>query len=114
MLKRVVIVADNPLIVAAIRSGVRETGALELVGYADPREATAHRIKEAGADVVLVDEGDHAEVALELIRSLRELGPAIKVLALTIDMRGDGSDAHSSPGPAVRCPSRFTPRRSRH
>jgi DNA-binding NarL/FixJ family response regulator len=88
MLKRVVIVADNPLIVAAIRSGVRETGALELVGYADPREATAQRIKQAGADVVLVDEGDHAEVALELIRSLRELGPAIKVLALTIDMRG--------------------------
>lgn len=88
MLKRVVIVADNPLIVAAIRSGVRETGALELVGYADPREATAQRIKQVGADVVLVDEGDHAEVALELIRSLRELGSGVKVLALTIDMRG--------------------------
>jgi len=88
MLKRVVIVADNPLIVAAIRSGVRETGALELVGYADPREATAQRIKQVGADVVLVDEGDHAEVALELIRSLRDLGSGVKVLALTIDMRG--------------------------
>ena len=59
MMKRVVVVADNPLIVAAIRSGVRENRRLELLGYADPREASAARIASAGADVVLIDEADH-------------------------------------------------------
>lgn len=89
MLKRVVVVADNPLIVAAIRSGVRETGAFELLGYADPREASVARIAESGAEIVIVDEGEHAEVALGLIRSLRECEEPIKVMVLTIDMRGE-------------------------
>lgn len=89
MLKRVAVVADNPLIVAAIRSGVRDTGAFELLGYADPREATAQRITQAGAEVALVDEGDHAEVSLEVIRSLRDCDAKVKVIALTIDMHGE-------------------------
>lgn len=89
MLKRLVIVADNPLIVAAIRSGVRDTGAFELLGYADPRETSATQIGQAGAEIVLVDEGEQAEAALDLIRSLRESEEAVKVLVLTIDMRGE-------------------------
>jgi DNA-binding NarL/FixJ family response regulator len=89
MLKRVVVVADNPLIVAAIRSGVRETGAFDLLGYADPREASAERIVQSGAEIVLVDEGEHAEAALGLIRALQECDEAMKVMVLTIDMRGE-------------------------
>ena len=46
-MKRLVVVADNPLIVAAIRSGVRANSALELLGYVDPREASAARIADA-------------------------------------------------------------------
>ncbi|MFZ0042529.1 MAG: response regulator transcription factor [Solirubrobacteraceae bacterium] len=87
--KRVVVVADNPLIVAAIRSGVRETGALELLGYVDPRQATAARIAEVKPDVLLVDEAEQSEPALALIRAVSQLDESISVIVLTLDMRGE-------------------------
>jgi DNA-binding NarL/FixJ family response regulator len=88
--KRAVIVADNALIVAAIRSGVRKTGALELLGYVNPRQATAARIAQAGAQVVLIDESDiDVDTSIELIRALKELDSGIRVIVLTLDMEGD-------------------------
>jgi len=86
-MKRIVVVADNPMIVAAIRTGVRECGALELIGYADPMRATAERIVAAGADAVLVDEADGSELTLALIRALREAdhAPAVIVLAVALE-----------------------------
>ena len=71
-MKRVIVVADNPLIVSAISSSLRNSDALQLLGYLDPANATATRIKEAGAEVVLVDETSDAEPAVALIRSLKE------------------------------------------
>ncbi|MGH2886788.1 MAG: hypothetical protein ACRDPA_29530, partial [Solirubrobacteraceae bacterium] len=71
-MKRLVVVADNPLIVGAIRTGLRDSGAFQLLGYVDPRKTTAARITQAGAEVVLVDEGDDSEPAIALIQSLRE------------------------------------------
>jgi DNA-binding NarL/FixJ family response regulator len=87
--KRVVVVADNPLIVAAIRSGVRKTGALELLGYVDSRQATAARIAEVDADVVLVDEAEQSEPAITLIRAIKQLDDEISVIVLTLDMHGE-------------------------
>lgn len=87
--RRAVVVADNPLIVAAIRSGVRETGALELLGYIDTRQATAARIAEVGAELVLVDEGADTEPAIALIAALKDLDESIGVIALTLDMQGE-------------------------
>ncbi|MHB1837907.1 MAG: LuxR C-terminal-related transcriptional regulator [Solirubrobacteraceae bacterium] len=87
--KRVVVVADNPLIVAAIRSGVRETGAFELLGYINPVQATAARIAEVGADLMLVDEAEGSEPAIALIRAVSELDANITVIVLTIDMHGE-------------------------
>jgi DNA-binding NarL/FixJ family response regulator len=87
--KRVVVVSDNPLIVAAIRSGVRKTGALALLGYVDPRRATAAQIAQVGAEVVLVDESAGSEPAIALIRALNELDEGISVIVLTIDMHGE-------------------------
>ena len=87
--QRVVVVSDNPLIVAAIRSGVRQTGDIALAGYVDPRRATAARITEVGADVVLVDEAEKSEPAIAVIRALNELDESITVIVLTIDMHGE-------------------------
>ena len=87
--QRVVVVSDNPLIVAAIRSGVRESGDLAVVGYVDPRRATAARITQVGADVVLVDEAEGSEPAIAVIRALNELDARISVIVLTIDMHGE-------------------------
>jgi DNA-binding NarL/FixJ family response regulator len=88
-MKRLVVVADNPLIVGAIRSGLRESGAFELLGYVDPRKATAARIVEVRAEVVLVDEADGSEPALALIRALKEQDDTIKVIILSLRMEGE-------------------------
>ena len=88
-MKRLVVVADNPLIVGAIRTGLRESGAFELLGYVDPRKTTAARLTEVGADVVLVDEGGESEAAITLIQSLREQDDEIKVIVLTLRMEGE-------------------------
>jgi len=88
-MKRLVVVADNPLIAGAIRSGMRDNGAFQLLGYIDPRKATAARIVQAGAEVVLVDEADGSEPALALIRSLKEQADEIKIIVLTLHMDGD-------------------------
>src|SRR5690349_2405450 len=88
-MKRLVVVADNPLIVGAIRTGLRDSGAFQLLGYVDPRKTTAARITQAGAEVVLVDEGDDSQPAIALIQSLREQDEDIKVIALTLRMDGE-------------------------
>jgi len=88
-MKRLVVVADNPLIVGAIRAGLRDSGAFQLLGYVDPRKTTASRITQAGAEVVLVDEGDDSEPVIALIRSLREQDEDIKVIVLTLRMEGE-------------------------
>jgi DNA-binding NarL/FixJ family response regulator len=89
LVKKVVVVADNPLIVAAIRAGVRDSGALELVGYVDPRGATAVRIANAGADVVLIDEGDRSQLTIELVRELRARNEDIYTIVLPTALEGD-------------------------
>lgn len=88
-MKGIVVVADNPLIVAAIRSGVRENGGLKLVGYVDPREASASRIAHAGADVVLIDEADGSELTIALIRALKQCNEDIHVIVLTLALEGE-------------------------
>ena len=85
-MKKVVVVADNPLIVAAIRSGIRGRGTFELLGYIDPRNATAANIRSAGADVVLVDEAEQSEEAIALIRNIKDQDQAIMVMVLTVRM----------------------------
>ncbi len=88
-MKGLVVVADNPLIVAAIRSGLRENGALELLGYVDPREATAAQIARAGADVVLIDQADGCELTIALIHALKERDEEIHVIVLTLALEGE-------------------------
>ena len=69
-MKRLIVVADNSLIVEAIRSGMRDSGAFEIVGYADARKTSARMIAQTGVDLVLLDEADRSEEALSLIRGL--------------------------------------------
>jgi DNA-binding NarL/FixJ family response regulator len=88
-MKRLVVVADNPLIVGAIRTGLRDSGAFQLLGYVDPRKTTAARILQARADVVLVDEAEDSEPAIALIQSLRAQDEHIKVIVLSLRMDGD-------------------------
>ena len=88
-MKRLVVVADNPLIVGAIRTGLRDSAAFQLLGYVDPRKTTAGRIIQAGAEVVLVDEGGDSEAAIALMQRLREQDENIKVIVLALRMEGE-------------------------
>jgi DNA-binding NarL/FixJ family response regulator len=88
-MKKLIVVADNSLIVEAIRSGMRDSGGFQLVGYADPRKARARMIAETGVDLVLVDEGDHSPEAIELIRGIKEESEEVTIIVLTVGMDGD-------------------------
>jgi DNA-binding NarL/FixJ family response regulator len=87
-MKRLLVVADNSLIVEAIRSGLRDNGAFKLIGYTDARRAAAPMIAEMGVDVVLVDEADRSPEALELIRGIKEESAQVTVIILTVSMEG--------------------------
>jgi DNA-binding NarL/FixJ family response regulator len=85
-MKRLVVVADSSLIVEAIRIGLRTSGEFNLLGHANGRRTSARTIVDAAPDVVLVDDMDHSELAVSLIRAIKEENEAITVLVLTVRM----------------------------
>jgi DNA-binding NarL/FixJ family response regulator len=84
-----VVVTDNPMMAGAIRAGLHEGRTFELLGYLDPRRMTAARIRESGAEVVLVDEGDRPERAIDLVSAVKEAGEEITVVLLAMQMDGE-------------------------
>ena len=62
--KRLVVVADNSLIVEAIAIGLRKSGAFKLLGHVNARTGSIQAIVEAEPDVVLVDDLDGSESRL--------------------------------------------------
>jgi DNA-binding NarL/FixJ family response regulator len=87
--RRLAVVTDNPMMVGAIRAGLCDGRAFKLLGYLDPRRTTAIRIKDTGADVVLVDEANCPERAMELIRAIKEASEEIAVVLLAMQMEGE-------------------------
>ena len=85
-MKRLVIVADNSLIVQAIRIGFRQSGEFNLVGRADGRRASAETIVGARPDVILFDDMDRCERALSLIREITALDETVSVLVLSVHL----------------------------
>ena len=88
-MKRLLVVADNSLIAGAIRTGLRDSGVFQLLGYVDAHSATASMIEDMHADVVLVDEADSSEQMITLIRSIKEANDDITVIVLTVRMEGE-------------------------
>ena len=84
--KGLVVVTDNAMLVGAIRAGLDESQAFALLGYVDSRRATATAIKQTGADVVLVDEGQRPDQAIALIRAIREDDGEVAIVFLAIQM----------------------------
>lgn len=83
-MKRVVVVAEDSLIVEAIAIALRKSGEFNLLGHLDARSASVEKIVEAGPDVVLIDEMDQPDRAVELIRQIRAARDTIAVLVLTL------------------------------
>jgi two-component system, NarL family, response regulator DevR len=87
--KGLVVVSDNAMMVGAIRAGLDESRVFQLLGYLDPRKATAVGIENTGADVVLVDEADRPDEGIALIRSIKEENEGIAVVFLALQMEKD-------------------------
>jgi DNA-binding NarL/FixJ family response regulator len=87
--KKLVVVTDNTMMVGAIRAGLHDGRAFQLLGYLDPCKATAAKIKDTGAEVVLVDEADRPDQVIALIQSIKEDNEQIAVVFLAIQMEGD-------------------------
>ena len=84
--KRVVIIADNSLIVEAIRVGLRTCAEFHLVGHADPRRISAPTIIGAQPDVILLDDVGRSERTVELTRELAAEDEALTIIILSVDM----------------------------
>jgi DNA-binding NarL/FixJ family response regulator len=85
-MKRVVIVADNSLIVEAIGAGLRKSGEFNLVGHADPRKTSAVTIAGAQPNAILLDDMGRSERVVELIRELKVEDPQISVIVLSVEI----------------------------
>src|SRR5581483_12356616 len=63
-MKRLIVVADNSLIVETIRLSLRQSGGFHVLGYVDARATPARTVVEARPDVVLVDDMQHSSQAI--------------------------------------------------
>ena len=85
----VVIVADSSFVVETIRMALKNTARLKLLGKVDGRGSIRRPIDQSQPDIVLVDEMQNSEHALERIRECREEAPAATILLLTMRMDDD-------------------------
>ena len=90
--RRLVIVADNSLIVEAIRIGFRASGEFNLVGYANAHTTAARTILDAQPDAILLDDMDQSQRSIELLRSIRSEDQNVAVLVLSIQLAEDWLD----------------------
>ena len=84
--KRLVVVADNSLIVEAIAIGLRKSGEFKLLGHVNARTGSVRAIVDAGPDVVLVDDMDCSERAIELVGQIKADRDDVAVIVLTMSM----------------------------
>jgi DNA-binding NarL/FixJ family response regulator len=96
--KRLVVVADNSLIVEAIAIGLRKSGEFNLLGHVNGRTGQVQTIVEARPDVVLVDDMERSDQAIELVRQIRAALEGVAVIVLTMSMEPEWLDAIFSTG----------------
>jgi DNA-binding NarL/FixJ family response regulator len=90
--KRLVIVADNSLIIEAIRIGLRRSGGFKVLGRADGRATSVRAVVDANPDVVLMDDMPDPEAAISLIRGLKAEDESIAIVLLTARMAPEWLD----------------------
>jgi DNA-binding NarL/FixJ family response regulator len=82
--KRLVVVAEDSLIVEAIAIALRKSGEFNLVAHLDARSASAEGIVDASPEVVLIDEMERSEQPIALIRQIKAVREDVTVIMLTL------------------------------
>jgi DNA-binding NarL/FixJ family response regulator len=82
-LKRLLIVADHPFAIHAVRAALRHTGGFRAVGFLDGRHAVRSKLLALRPDVVIIDEMRAADHTLARLREVDEETPDAKAFLLT-------------------------------
>jgi DNA-binding NarL/FixJ family response regulator len=85
-MKRLIIVADNSLIVEAIAIGLRRSGEFKVIGHVNGRSASAQSIVGARPHVVLLDDMGQSVQVVDLIKEIKAEQDRIAVIVLTLAM----------------------------
>jgi DNA-binding NarL/FixJ family response regulator len=99
-LKRLIVVAENSLIMEAIAIGLRKSGEFKLLGCVNGRTGKIKAIVDAGPDVVLVDDMERSDRAIDLVRVITAECDDVAVLVLTTSMEPAWLDAIFEAGAA--------------
>ena len=102
-MKRLLLLADHPLIMQAMRMALRQTAGFQLVGYVDGRECASARLSELRPDVIVVDDMRCPDAALARLREAAEHAPRAECLLLTGRMDQEWVDEafHAGAGAVV-------------
>ncbi|HZE04603.1 MAG TPA: response regulator transcription factor [Solirubrobacteraceae bacterium] len=92
-MQRLLVVADNSLILGAIAIGLRESGEFKLLGHVDAGTPSWRAIVAAAPDVVLIDDMDRGDAILDLVRQVAAESPDTAVIVLTMTMQAEWLDA---------------------
>lgn len=90
---RLVVVADNSLIVEAISISLRKSGEFKLLAHVNARTGSIRSVVEAEPDVVLVDDLERSNQAIDLVRNIHAAREEAAVIVLTMSMDSDWLDA---------------------
>lgn len=85
-LMRLVIIADNSLILEAFRLGLRRSKDFDFVGHADGRRTSARAVVGAKPDVILLDEMDRSSSVIDLVRGIRGEDPVVAIIVMSLQM----------------------------
>lgn len=85
-MKSMVLVADSSFVIETICFALRRSAGLRVLGRVDGRASVRQPIADSQPDIVVVDEMQSPERALERIRECRQEAPAAAILLMTMRM----------------------------
>jgi DNA-binding NarL/FixJ family response regulator len=90
--KSLVVVADHPMVVQAIRLALRHTAGFRVVGTLDGRGSVRAELATLSPDVILVDEMCQRTNAVIRLREAAEEVPSAKLVLLSAGLDGSSLD----------------------
>jgi DNA-binding NarL/FixJ family response regulator len=83
-MKRLLIIADDTFVVRAIRLALRQTAGFQVVGSLDGHDPVGPQLAELRPEVVIVDEMENPDDALDRLREVGKVAPDATALLLTL------------------------------
>jgi DNA-binding NarL/FixJ family response regulator len=98
-MQRLLVLAENSLMLEAIALGLRGSGEFKLVGHASARGGSWRLLVETTpADVVLIDDGEELQLTVDLLSYIRRERPRVALLVLVMTVDPERLDAMFAAG----------------